>query len=261
MIGIQAGDGKSLEKKEEYGDFEKSIRACIRFYQQGKIKGDACLADYFKSEYKGKEFASEREALNAAIVLGMAFEKKSAFKRTLSLCKSWNIEDSKSSLAFAMLAGILSGIIREEKFKQSVNWAMEQIFESEIEDEDDEELTELMKLVVALYESRKDLSKTVKFISDDQRPYKAFGASLLVALRMSDDIIGAVACANSNSADARLASIQTGAMIGAFSGYENISKMVDYETELVKQNIDMARDLYNIIYNDAILPFDKYAPL
>jgi hypothetical protein len=160
-------------------------------------------------------------------------------------------------MAFAMMAGILSGITRGEKFKQSINWAMEKFFETG----DDEELTELMKLVVALYESRKDLDTTVGFISDDGAPYKAFGASLVVALRMNEDILRAVDCAYSNSEAGKFVSIPTGAMIGALMGYDSISQFINYEGECAECNMEMAVDLYNIIYNDAILPFDKYAPL
>ncbi|MBK5251222.1 MAG: hypothetical protein JJE29_01035 [Peptostreptococcaceae bacterium] len=258
LIGIQA----SAEYGDECGNgaysaLEKSLRACIRFYQQGKIKGEACLIDYFISENQGKASFSELDALSAAVVLGMAFEKESAFKWTLSLCEKWDIKDSKDRMAFAMMAGILSGITRGEKFKQSINWAMGFFYETG----DDEELTELMKLVVALYESRKDLDTTIKFISDDIVPYKAFGASLVVALRMREDILRAVDCSYSNSEAGKFASIPTGAMIGAFMGYDSIWQFLDYEGEYIECNMEMAVDLYNIIYNNAILPFDKYAPL
>ncbi len=258
MIGIQASveDGAECENGE-YSSLEKSLRACIRFYQQGKIKGEACLIDYFKSENQGNESFSELDALSAAVVLGMAFEKESAFKRTLSLCEEWDIKDSKDRMAFAMMAGIVSAIIKGEKFKQSINWAMEIFFETG----DEEELTELMKLVVALYESRKDLDTTIGFISDDRVPYKAFGASLVVALRMNEDILRAVDCSYSNSEAGKFASIPTGAMIGAFMGYDSISQFLNYEGECTQRNMETAVDLYNIIYNDAILPFDKYSPL
>ncbi len=258
LIGIQASEKYGIEcAKETYSSLEKSLRACIRFYQQGKIKGEACLIDYFKSENQCKESCSEFDALIAALVLGMAFEKESSFEGTLSLCEEWDIKDSKDRMAFAMIAGILSGTIRGEKFKQSINWTMEKFFKTG----DDEELTELMKLVVALYESRKELSKTVGFISDDQASYKAFGASLVVALRMNEDILSAVDCAYSNSEAGKFASIPAGAMIGAVMGYESICKVLNQDLECVKFNMEMADDLYNIIYNDAILPFDKYAPL
>ena len=258
LTGIQAGaedGGESLN--EVYSSLEKSMRACIRFYQQGKIKGEARLIDYFENEHKERQAAGELDALGAAVVLGMSFERESSFQRMLSLCEKWEIEDSKDKISFAMMAGILSGITRGEKFKQSVNWAMGQFFETE----GNEELTEVMKLVVALYESRKSLDKTVNFISDDTRFYKAFGASILVVLRKNEDLQAAVDCAYSNSAAGKLASVPTGAMIGALVGFDGIKSIFDQNELRLGIQMDMANDLYNIIYNDAILPFDKYAPL
>jgi len=258
LTGIQAGTaegGGSLD--EAYSSFEKSMRACIRFYQQGKIKGEARLIDYFENEHDERHVASELDALCAAVVLGMSFERESSFQRMLSLCEKWGIKDSKDKISFAMTAGILSGITRGEKFKQSVNWAMGQFFETE----GNEELTEVMKLVVALYESRKDLDKTVNFISDDTKFYKALAASIVVVLRKDQDLPAAVDCSYSNSAAGEFAAVTTGAMIGAFVGYEGIKSFGDENDLLLGSQMDMAIDLYNIIYNDAILPFDKYAPL
>ncbi len=258
LAGIQAGEkdgGESL--KEAYSSLEKSMRACIRFYQQGKIKGEARLIDYFENEHNESDSVCELDVLGAAVVMGMAFERESSLKRMLSLSEKWGIEDVKDRISFAMLAGILSGITRGEKIKQSVNWAMGQFFETE----GNEELTEMMKLVVALYESRKDLDKTVNFISDDTKFYKALGASIVVVLRRNKDLFTAVDCSYSNSAAGEFASVSTGAMIGAFIGYDGIKSFIGKNNFRFGSQMDMATDLYNIIYNDAILPFDKYTPL
>ncbi|PLX33988.1 MAG: hypothetical protein C0604_02450 [Clostridiales bacterium] len=77
LTGIQAGaedGGESLN--EVYSSLEKSMRACIRFYQQGKIKGEARLIDYFENEHKERQAAGELDALGAAVVLGMSFERE-----------------------------------------------------------------------------------------------------------------------------------------------------------------------------------------
>jgi len=83
----------------------------------------------------------------------------------------------------------------------------------------------------------------------------------VVVLRKDQDLPAAVDCSYSNSAAGEFAAVTTGAMIGAFVGYEGIKSFGDENDLLLGSQMDMATDLYNIIYNDAILPFDKYAPL
>lgn len=247
-----SGTSESLQ----HTPFEKGLRACIRFYQQGKIRGEAYLVDYFGNEYDNGPPDSQLDVLCAMIGIGMAFEREPALDKALELCSFWRIEDPNDSMAYAMLAGILSGSIRKQPLKQTVNWTMGRVFEMK----DYEELTELMKLVVALHESRKNLGKTVSFLSDDHQYYKAFGSALVLSLRKPDDLRAAVDYAKIFSKAAVLTAVSAGAMIGAMRGLEEIASKSMTEGEMMKRHLAMAEDLYDIVFNDAILPFDKYVP-
>lgn len=246
VIGCVRGALES--KRGRAGAFEGSLRACIRFYQQGKIRGEAELADYFRQELGESGQISGWDLLESSIVVGLFFGPEPAFEKTLSLCRIWGLEaESDDAVAYAMLSGVLAWLAEGEILKKSVNWALDKMLEGE----DHERLIELMKLVVALHESGKPLSRSVAFLNEGNGFHEVFGAALLVALKAGD---GSDAL-EPEDLEASVA-ITSGALIGAIDPLSAGTPLERIEIPAVR----MAEDLYEIVYNDVILPFDKYAP-